>query len=109
MHVRYIYSVARAAKPPQVFAQMLMGFELASRDPRVVGLNLVQPDDSFVPMHDFRLHMQMLNYLKSVYPNVHIAPHAGGSARPVPPMACASTSESPSRRARPSASATAWM
>ena len=60
VHMRYIYSVARAAKPSQVFAQMLMGFELASRDPRVVGLNLVQPEDWFVPMHDFHLHMLML-------------------------------------------------
>jgi len=77
VHVRYVYSVERAAKPSEVFAQMLMGFELASRDPRVVGLNLVQPEDWYVPMHDFHLHMLMLNYLKSVYPNVHIALHAG--------------------------------
>ena len=77
VHVRYIYSVSRAAKPAQVFAQMLMGFELASHDPRVVGLNLVQPEDWYVPMHDFHLHMEMLNYLKSVYPNVHLTLHAG--------------------------------
>jgi adenosine deaminase len=77
VHVRYIYSVARAAKPAQVFAQMLMGFELASRDPRVVALNLVQPEDWYVPMHDFHLHMLMANYLKSVYPNVHLTLHAG--------------------------------
>jgi hypothetical protein len=77
VHVRYIYQVARAAKPTQVFAQMVMGFELASRDPRVVALNLVQPEDWYVPMRDFRLHMRMLSYLKSVYPNVHIALHAG--------------------------------
>ncbi len=77
VHVRYIYSVARAATPAQVFAQMLMGFELASRDPRVVALNLVQPEDWYVPMRDFYLHMMMLNYLKSVYPDVHITLHAG--------------------------------
>jgi hypothetical protein len=77
VHVRYIYSVARAAKPEEVFAQLLMGFELASHDPRVVALNLVQPEDWYVPMHDFHLHMQMLNYLKSVYPSVHITLHAG--------------------------------
>lgn len=77
VHVRYIYTVSRAAKPEQVFAQMLMGFELASHDPRVVALNLVQPEDWYVPMHDFRLHMQMLSYLKGQYPNVHITLHAG--------------------------------
>jgi adenosine deaminase len=77
VHVRYIYSVLRAAKPAQVFAQILMGYELASRDPRVVSLNLVQPEDWYVPMHDFRLHMQMVGYLKTLYPNVHITLHAG--------------------------------
>ncbi len=85
VHVRYIYSVGRAAKPVQVFAQILMGFELASRDPRVVALNLVQPEDWYVPMHDFRLHMRMLNYLKGVYPNVHITLHAGELAPGIVP------------------------
>jgi adenosine deaminase len=77
VHVRYIYTVPRALKPAQVFAHILMGFELASRDPRVVSLNLVQPEDWYVPMHDFRLHMRMVGYLKSVYPNVHLTLHAG--------------------------------
>jgi adenosine deaminase len=77
VHIRYVYTVMRASKPGQVFAQILMGFELASRDPRVVSLNLVQPEDWYVPMHDFRLHMQMLNYLKGLYPNVHVTLHAG--------------------------------
>lgn len=86
VHVRYIYTVMRGAKPEQVFAQILMGFELASHDPRVVSLNLVQPEDWYVPMHDFHLHMQMLSYLKSLYPNVHLTLHAG-ELRPgiVPP------------------------
>ena len=72
-------------QPAQVFAQMLMGFELASRDPRVVALNLVQPEDWYVPMHDFHLHMQMLNYLKSLYPSVHITLHAGELAPGIVP------------------------
>jgi adenosine deaminase len=86
VHIRYIYTVLRGARPEQVFAQMLMGFELASKDPRVVSLNLVQPEDWYVPMHDFHIHMQMLHYLKSVYPNVHLTLHAG-ELRPgmVPP------------------------
>jgi len=86
VHVRYIYSISRSAKPSRIFAQMLMGFELASRDPRVVALNLVQPEDWYVPMHDFHLHMLMLNFLKGLYPNVHLTLHAG-ELRPglVPP------------------------
>ena len=34
----------------QVFAQLLLAFELASADPRVVGVNMVQPEDWLVPM-----------------------------------------------------------
>jgi adenosine deaminase len=60
-----------------VFAQILLGFELAEADPRFVGLNLVMPEDWYVPMHDFDLHMKMLDYLHGVYPKVHISLHAG--------------------------------
>jgi hypothetical protein len=85
VHVRYIYSVSRDAKPAQVFAQILMGFELASHDPRVVSLNLVQPEDWYTSMHDFRLHMQMVGYLKRLYPNVHVTLHAGELAPGIVP------------------------
>ena len=75
--LRYLYQVLRGLPPEQVFAQMLTGFELASTDPRVVGLNLVMPEDWYVPMRDFTLHMQMLDYLHGIYPKVHISLHAG--------------------------------
>jgi adenosine deaminase len=42
-----------------------------------VGLNLVMPEDWYVPMHDFELHMKMLDYLHGAYPKVHISLHAG--------------------------------
>jgi len=75
--IRYLYQVLRALPPPAVFAQILLGFELASSDPHFVGLNLVQPEDWYVPIHDFHQHMAMLDYLHGVYPKVHIALHAG--------------------------------
>jgi len=75
--VRYLYQVLRGLPREMVFAQILLGFELAQTDPRFVGLNLVMPEDWYVPMHDFELHMKMLDYLHSVYPKVHISLHAG--------------------------------
>ena len=75
--VRYIYQVLRGLPPRTVFAQMLLGFELASSNPKFVGLNLVMAEDWYVPMHDFNQHMAMLDYLHSVYPRVHISLHAG--------------------------------
>jgi adenosine deaminase len=75
--VRYLYQVLRGLPKEQVFAQILLGFELAKADPRFVGLNLVMPEDWYVPMHDFPLHMKMLGFLHEIYPDVHISLHAG--------------------------------
>src|SRR3984957_14320790 len=75
--VRYLYQVLRGLPKEQVFAEMVLGFELAQSDPRFVGLNLVMPEDWYVPMHDFDLHMKMLDYLHGIYPRVHISLHAG--------------------------------
>jgi len=75
--VRYLYQVLRGLPPEDVFAQIVLGFELASADPRFVGLNLVMAEDWYVPMRDFDLHMRMLDYLHGMYPKVHISLHAG--------------------------------
>jgi len=75
--VRYLYQVLRGLTHEIVFAQIVLGFELASSDPRFVGLNLVMPEDWYVPIHDFNEHMAMIDYLHSVYPKVHITLHAG--------------------------------
>ena len=86
--VRYLYQVLRGLPRAVVFTQMVLGFELAKNDPRFVGLNLVMPEDAYVPMRDFDLHMRMLDYLHSIYPTVHITLHAGELSRPlVPPAA----------------------
>ncbi len=74
--VRFLYQVLRGLPREWVFAQIVLGFELASSDPNFVGLNLVMPEDWYVPMHDFELHMAMLDYLHGVYPKVHITLHA---------------------------------
>jgi adenosine deaminase len=77
VRVRYLYQVLRGLPREMVFAQILLGFELAQADSRFVGLNLVMPEDWYVPMHDFELHMKTLDYLHGVYPKVHISLHAG--------------------------------
>lgn len=75
--VRFQYEVHRGLPPEVVFAEMLTGFELAGADARVLALNLVMPEDAYTPMHDFDLHMRMLDYLHGVYPRVNITLHAG--------------------------------
>ncbi len=75
--VRYLYQVLRAAEPERVFAQTLLGFELASADPRIVGINFVQPEDDYLAMTQYANQMEMLHYLHGAYPKVHISLHAG--------------------------------
>jgi adenosine deaminase len=77
VQIRYLYQVLRGFPKEQVFAQALLGFEVASADPRVVGVNFVMPEDGYISMHDYALQMRMVGYLHSVYPKVHISLHAG--------------------------------
>lgn len=75
--IRYLYQVLREQSPEMVFAQLLAGFESASIDKRVVGINMVQPEDGKISMRDYKLHMQMVGYLHQLYPDVYISLHAG--------------------------------
>ena len=77
VQIHFLYQILRGYPPQQVFAQTLLGFEVASADPDVVGLNFVMPEDSRISMQDYHLQMQMLDYLHSVYPRVNISLHAG--------------------------------
>ncbi|HEX8271388.1 MAG TPA: hypothetical protein VF615_01980 [Longimicrobiaceae bacterium] len=77
VEVRYLYQVSRGRPPANVFAQVLAGFEMASRDRRVVGFNLVQPEDGLLSMRDYSLHMRMIGHLRRLYPAVRFTLHAG--------------------------------
>ena len=75
--IRFLYQVLRGFPPQQVFAQTLLAFEVATQDPRIVGLNFVMPEDGYLSMSEYHRQMLMLDYLHSVYPAVHISLHAG--------------------------------
>ena len=74
--IHYLYQVLRGLPREQVFAQILLGFELTKADPRFVGFNLVMPEDYYVPMHDFDLHMRIIEALHKFYPATHVSLHA---------------------------------
>ena len=78
MTIRYVAQVSRGSALGPVFAQMVTGFALAN-DPnsKVVALNLVQPEDGLPSMENFSLQMQMLNFLRPLYPQAHLTLHAG--------------------------------
>jgi adenosine deaminase len=75
--IRYLYQVLRGFPREQVFAQTLLGFEVASADPRFAGINYVMPEDGATSMADYALHMKIVGFLHGLYPNVHISLHAG--------------------------------
>lgn len=75
--VRWLYQVSRGNPPQEVFAQILLGFLMADAGGKVVGLNLVQPEDGAVSMRDYSLQMRMIRYLRGVYPDVRVTLHAG--------------------------------
>jgi len=77
--VRYIAQVSRgAASQAAVFAQMVTGFALANdATSKVVALNLVQAEDASAAVQNFKTQMQMLQFLRPMYPNAHLSLHAG--------------------------------
>jgi adenosine deaminase len=85
--VRYLYQVPRAIDLSQVLARILVGFAMTEEDRKaaarnnteqlVLGLNLVQPEDSYVAVRDFDKQMLILNRLRGIYPQVHLTLHAG--------------------------------
>ena len=76
--IRYVAQVSRNSAPGQVYAQMVTGLALAN-DPqsKVVATNLVQGEDGLNSMQNFSLHMQMLKFLRPLYPRARVTLHAG--------------------------------
>jgi len=76
--VRYLQQVSRNKPLEDVFAQLAYAVELVRADPRVVGLNLVAPEDDRGALQDYHAHMKMLEFLVSNAPEpVNVALHAG--------------------------------
>ncbi len=76
--IRYLQQVSRNKPIEDVFAQLAYAVEIARADPRVVGLNLVAPEDDRGVLQDYHAQMQMLEFLVSNAPEpVNVALHAG--------------------------------
>lgn len=75
--VRYQAYGFRALPPAAAFGQLALGFALAEKDPRYVGVNFVAPEDWPVPVADFDLHMRMFRFLATRYTKAKVSLHAG--------------------------------
>ena len=86
--IRYLAWGWRDLSPAQAFTSLILAFALADRDPRYVGINIVQPEDWVIALRDYDLHMAMIRFLAERHPRVHRTLHAGELASGlVPPAA----------------------
>lgn len=75
--LRFQTYVSRNSPPGIVFAGLYSAFAAAHGNPLVVGVNIVGPENGVVAMRDYRLHMNMFRFLKTRFPDVRLAMHAG--------------------------------
>jgi adenosine deaminase/adenosine deaminase CECR1 len=75
--MRYQNYTLRLLNPSQVFSAMVSSFKAAAKGGRIVGVNIVGQESTHVSMRDYALHMKMFRFLKTVYPDVKVAMHAG--------------------------------
>lgn len=75
--VRHILTVKREAQPEQIFGRIALGFALAEADPRIVGVNILNPEDGPIALRDYSLHMRLFAFFKQRFPDVKLTMHAG--------------------------------
>jgi len=76
--IRFLQQTSRTRSPAEVFAQLVFAVEMVRADPRVVGLNLISPEDDRVALRDYTEHMEMLEFLVDTAPEtINVALHAG--------------------------------
>jgi adenosine deaminase len=78
--LRYQVYAYRGAEPISVFAVLCAGFEACKNQTGqrlLVGVNIVGAENAYIALRDYWLHMQMFAYLRSLYPDVKVAMHAG--------------------------------
>jgi len=77
IQVNFQCYVRRVKSLDAVFAQALAGFVAAEHAQKIVGINLLDIEDSTTAQSDYAQQMQIFEFLHAQYPHVHIALHAG--------------------------------
>ncbi|MDE3208101.1 MAG: hypothetical protein KGL58_04585, partial [Pseudomonadota bacterium] len=77
VRARFLYQVNRNLPPNEVFAQLVVGYELASSVPMVAGVNLSIPEDGGNAIRYYQEQMDMIAFLHKRFPSVHLSLTAG--------------------------------
>jgi adenosine deaminase len=75
--MRYQTFATRISEPVSFFTQLIGGFISADLSKKIVGVNILAPEDNDVSMQDYQIHMYMFQYCKQKFPKVKTAMHAG--------------------------------
>lgn len=75
--LRFLSYVSRNTDPAKIFTGLYSAFAAANQGKPIVGVNFVGPENGYVAMRDYSLHMKMLRFLKQRFPKVKLALHAG--------------------------------
>lgn len=75
--LRTLAYVSRNSAPHVVFGRLYSSFAAAQGSDRIVGVNVVGPENMYVAMRDYDLHMKMFAFLNKRFPKVKRSMHAG--------------------------------
>lgn len=75
--IRFLHQVIREFNPAMVYGQFILGWALMQDEPKVLGMNLVAPEDGHVALRDYSLHMRMIDHLYRNLGPQNISLHAG--------------------------------
>jgi adenosine deaminase/adenosine deaminase CECR1 len=75
--LRFQAYASRNNAPAKVFSGLYSAFAAAKESNLIVGVNIVGPENGYVSMRDYSLHMQMFRVLNQRFPGVKLSLHAG--------------------------------
>ncbi|TNE62168.1 MAG: adenosine deaminase [Alphaproteobacteria bacterium] len=77
VEIRLLHQVIREMSPALVYGQFILGWQVMQEEPMVVGANLVAPEDGYIALRDYSLHMHMIDWLYRNKGARNISLHAG--------------------------------
>lgn len=86
IEVRYIYSFSRLGSLTNFFANAAAGMAAIRADYRVVGMNIVAPEDHPNARNNFLAQMRMLDFLWNKMGRPNLTLHAGELTLPISPV-----------------------
>jgi len=75
--LRFQSYASRNSTPAKVFSSLYTSFAALQHTRRLVGVNILGPENGHVAMRDYSLHMRMLAFLKGRFPEARLSLHAG--------------------------------